>query len=299
MVTGQSLVLYSRLHLVVRKRLILKLVLAMIIWNAVTLHTPTIVLTIGSNGPNGAHWAPIFNIMERIQLAIFCVQEFIISTIYILYTVKLLGSIYHSRTRTVMFQLLLINGICLGMDVVLIGLEYSNNYVGETSIKPMLYAIKLKLEFAVLNQLVGLTRAGFTEEQHRMGGHAHESRELSQRNPSSDHGILGRTTRIFRGSLSKSAASSPPMRKDQIITTQQVDVISEPKSKSQVRTSVRDSPHSIARAHSPFGIDNKLGRHSRSIRLPSIESATLSSGDQPIRRGSSPSMDSVLLSKPS
>ncbi|KAG8528593.1 uncharacterized protein KY384_006280 [Bacidia gigantensis] len=166
MVTGQSFVLYSRLHLVVRKRRTLRLVLSMIIIDAVVLHTPTIVLTIGSNGPSGAHFAPIFNVMERIQLAIFCIQEFIISTIYIFCTVRLLKSIYHTKTRSVMMELIIINFVCLSMDVVLVALEYSNNYVGETSAKAMLYAIKLKLEFAVLNQLMSLTSRGLTEENY-------------------------------------------------------------------------------------------------------------------------------------
>ena len=130
MVPGQYFVLFSRLHLVVRKKRTLNLVLGMIIIDAIILHTPTIVLTIGSNGPNGPHFAPIFNVMERIQLAMFCIQEFIISTIYIVCTVRLLKSIYHSRTRAVMFELIAINFVFLSMDIILIGLEYSNNYVG-------------------------------------------------------------------------------------------------------------------------------------------------------------------------
>lgn len=45
MVTGQSLVLYSRLHLVVRRRL--RWVLGMIILNAIVLHGGTTVLVFG------------------------------------------------------------------------------------------------------------------------------------------------------------------------------------------------------------------------------------------------------------
>lgn len=37
----------------------------------------------------------------------------------------------------------------MGMDLVLICLEYTNNCVGKASIKPMIYAIKLKLEFTI------------------------------------------------------------------------------------------------------------------------------------------------------
>lgn len=51
-----------------------------------------------------------------------------------------------------MVRLILINSICIIMDIVLICLEYANKYVGEASIKLVIYAIKLKLEFTFLNQ---------------------------------------------------------------------------------------------------------------------------------------------------
>lgn len=234
MVTGQAFVLYSRLHLVLRKPRTLNYVLALIIVDAIVLHLPTIIFTYGSNSPNAQFWVHKFNVMERIQLAGFCIQEFIISTIYIVSTVRLLGAIYHSRTRKVMFQLILINGICIGMDIILIGLEYTNNYVGEASIKPMLYAIKLKLEFAVLNQLMGLTKAGLTEGNRWRSGNDPNSHELKDRTIGSHHdaeaGAPQRkagtwtTAKGIRGSLS-GAAVAPP---EQIYKTQHVDVVSEP-----------------------------------------------------------------------
>ena len=244
MVTGQAFVLYSRLHLVVRNPRTLRLILFMIIFDAIALHVPTIVFTYGSNSPDAAVWAPRFNIMERIQLMGFCLQEFIIATVYIVATVRLLGSIYHSMTRKVMFQLLLINFICIGMDIVLIGLEFTNNYVGEASVKPMIYSIKLKLEFAVLNQLMGLTKAGFTEENHwRADGHSHELRQrgtLVSTNadpeaiPTRKAGTWT-TAKAIRGSFSGARVSMT--HPEQIYKTQQVDVVTEPKSKSTSDTS--------------------------------------------------------------
>ena len=236
MVTGQALVLYSRLHLVVRKPRTLRYVLALIVVDAIVLHIPTIIFTYGSNSPNASFWVHKFNVMERIQLVGFCIQEFIISTIYIISTVRLLGAIYHSMTRKVMFQLILINCICIGMDIILIGLEFSNNYVGEASIKPMMYAIKLKLEFAVLNQLMGLTKAGLTEGNRWRSGGEPNSHELKQRTLPSMHdpeaGAPPRKAGTWipakgiRGSFSGTAAKAPP---EQIFKTQHVDVVSEPK----------------------------------------------------------------------
>lgn len=47
MVTGQSLVLYSRLHMLFIERRTLRLVLAMIIFNALAIHVTGISLSIG------------------------------------------------------------------------------------------------------------------------------------------------------------------------------------------------------------------------------------------------------------
>lgn len=137
MVTGQAFVLYSRLHLILRDLRILRCILRLILFNVLTLHVPIVLFTYGSNSPSATsgNWTSRFNTMERIQLTRFYIQETIISIIYIHSTVKLLKSIYHTSTRTVMMQLMLINCTCIGMDVVLICLEYTNKYVGEASIK--------------------------------------------------------------------------------------------------------------------------------------------------------------------
>ena len=245
MVTGQAFVLYSRLHLVVRNQQTLRYVLAMIIFDAIALHLPTIIFTYGSNSPNAAFWTPKFNVMERIQLVGFCLQEFVISTVYITSTVRLLGSIYHSMTRKVMLQLLLINCICIGMDIILIGLEFTNNYVGEAAIKPMIYAIKLKLEFAVLNQLMGLTKAGFTEENQFRGGEHGASHELRNRTLATKvdpeipaerkAGTWQTTGKGLRGSFSGARMSLT--HPEQIFQTHHVDVTSEPVSKDASNTS--------------------------------------------------------------
>ncbi|KAL8769868.1 MAG: hypothetical protein Q9209_004306 [Squamulea sp. 1 TL-2023] len=182
MVTGQAFVLYSRLHLVIRNQKTLRYLLWMIIVNGFCFHIPTIVFTVGINSPNQPFWQPKFDIMERIQLVGFSLQECLISTVYIVSTVRILGSVYHSMTRKVMLQLILINVVCIGMDIVLIGLEFTSKYMAQASIKPMIYAIKLKLEFTVLNQLMGLSKAGFTEgSRWRGGGPSHQSHELKDR----------------------------------------------------------------------------------------------------------------------
>ncbi|KAI9890939.1 MAG: hypothetical protein M1814_003440 [Vezdaea aestivalis] len=166
MVTGQSVVLYSRLHLVVRDHKILRGVLIMICVDAFLFHTPTTVLTFGSNRPSPLDdpltkaFTHAFNIMEKIQMTAFCIQEFIISGLYVWATLKLLKPIYHGRTRKVMTHLIWINIIIVALDVVLLAMEYKNYYEIQATLKAMVYSIKLKLEFAVLNQLMTLANAG-------------------------------------------------------------------------------------------------------------------------------------------
>ncbi|KAI9860067.1 MAG: hypothetical protein M1824_003305 [Vezdaea acicularis] len=171
MVTGQSVVLYSRLHLVVRDHRILRGVLIMICVDAFCFHIPTTVLTFGSNRPQRddltTSFTNAFSYMERIQMTAFCTQEFIISGLYVWATLKLLKPIYHGRTRKVMTHLIWINVIIVILDIVLLVMEYKNYYEIQATLKAMVYSIKLKLEFAVLNQLMTLANAGVNEAQMR------------------------------------------------------------------------------------------------------------------------------------
>lgn len=158
MVPGQSVVLYSRLHLVVQNRRVLRFVLWLIIVDAFILLIPTTILTFSTAYVQTDPFIRGYNVMERMQLAWFCCQEFIISGIYICETVKLLQLMPdkdHRRTR-IMYELLAINFVIILMDVGLLLVEYIGYYSLQTTLKPMVYSIKLKLEFGVLGKLVSL-----------------------------------------------------------------------------------------------------------------------------------------------
>ncbi|OJJ47606.1 hypothetical protein ASPZODRAFT_131150 [Penicilliopsis zonata CBS 506.65] len=157
MVTGQSVVLYSRLHLVMRNPPVLRWVLRMIVVDAVLLHLPTTVLTYGAN-LHPANYAFVYgySVMEKIQMTGFFLQETILSSLYIWETVRLLRMDPSREKRRIMYELIVINAVIILMDVVLLILEYMNNYIMETILKGTIYSIKLKLEFAVLGKLVRL-----------------------------------------------------------------------------------------------------------------------------------------------
>lgn len=160
MVPGQSIVLYSRLHLVVQNPKVLSLVLYVIVVDAVILLIPTTVLTFSTAYVGSLPVIEGYNVMERLQLAWFCAQEFLISGIYIHETLKLLRFMPHKDDHRyrIMYELLAINFIIILMDIALLVLEYVGFYSLQTTLKPAVYSVKLKLELGVLGKLVALVQ---------------------------------------------------------------------------------------------------------------------------------------------
>lgn len=158
MVTGQALVLYSRLHLVVSDINKLRSVLWMIIINALVFHIPMTVLFFSlSNNPALARAAAIF---DRIQVTGFCIQDFVICGIYIREALRALGPVLEVRGkegRKVIINLIWVNVVVVILNCLLLIVEYKLHYI-EVSFKTVVYSIKLKLEFSVLNRLRSLTR---------------------------------------------------------------------------------------------------------------------------------------------
>lgn len=108
-----------------------------------------------------------YSIMEKIQVTAFCIQEFIISGLYLYETRRILqpsASFQKKRTRQVMLHLIYVNVLIILMDITLLCMEYANLYEIQITFKGTLYSIKLRLEFAVLNSLMSLTRSGNSDE---------------------------------------------------------------------------------------------------------------------------------------
>ncbi|OOF98984.1 hypothetical protein ASPCADRAFT_41855 [Aspergillus carbonarius ITEM 5010] len=207
MVTGQSLVLYSRLHLVVRHHIMLRFILIMIICDAFLLQIPTTILCYGTNSTAYADFALPYAVYERIQVTAFFVQESIISGVYIFETFKLLRSealvmedTHRDAARRLMLHLICMNVIVLVLDVAIVVLQFVGRYALQTAAKGFIYSVKLKLEFSILNQLVafvyhphtlnsGSPEAGTSErnlwavgqeaEQRTRDGHCRHSRNCA------------------------------------------------------------------------------------------------------------------------
>lgn len=82
MITGQSVLLYFRLHIVVKNQKQIRFVLIMIIFNAIWLDIPIIVLVYGSNSSNPEPFVGAYPIFEKLQLTVYFVQETIVSALY-------------------------------------------------------------------------------------------------------------------------------------------------------------------------------------------------------------------------
>jgi hypothetical protein len=154
----------------------------MIIVDGILLHSITTVLTFGSNSNSLTpktlqRFVNGYSIMEKTQMVGFFLQELILSVIYIREAIRLLklsetvnddaqsfqngtshGHLRNSRVRKTIYQLLAINVIIIIMDLALLGVEFANLYLIETTLKGVVYSIKLKLEFAVLGKLVQFVR---------------------------------------------------------------------------------------------------------------------------------------------
>ncbi|KAH7268948.1 uncharacterized protein BKA55DRAFT_629504 [Fusarium redolens] len=159
MVTGKSMVLYSRLHLVLRHPRILRAVLIAIYVDAVICYVPTTILVYGSNSSNPGPFVNPYSIWEKVQVTIFFLQELVISGLYILATTKLLrvtAITGRDGHRDVMRHLIGVSILVVILDITILALEYANLYSLQTSYKAFAYSVKLKLEFSILNRLVAV-----------------------------------------------------------------------------------------------------------------------------------------------
>jgi hypothetical protein len=161
MVTGQSMVLYSRLHLICRNRKVQRAVLWMIVANWFISNVPTTVFVFGASSPNPEPYNMPYGIWERLQLCLYFTQEVIISSIYGTEVVKMLkpdffagkqdtnaskGTVssthsFGKRVRNsdvnkrIMRHLLWVNVVIVALDVTLLVVQFAGLYEIQTLYK--------------------------------------------------------------------------------------------------------------------------------------------------------------------
>ncbi|KAK1490284.1 integral membrane protein [Colletotrichum tamarilloi] len=161
MVTGQSVVLWSRLHLVVYNRITIQLVLALIITSFFCVHIPQTVLFAGVWAGNSPVWDTRFKIFEKASLMVFTLQEMIITGIFVRAGFRNFKSLFEFKAqeaKVLLSFLISMFVLVFLLDTGLVILEYTGYFVFQTTSKPIVYSIKLKVEFAVLEKLLAFTR---------------------------------------------------------------------------------------------------------------------------------------------
>lgn len=161
LVSGQSVVLYSRLGVILHNPRILRLVLWMIIIDGMAFYVTTTVIHYGTYSGDGT-FDTAATIIEKIQMTGFCIQEFIISGLYVLEVWRLSKVLIHEKSRQTMWELLVINLVIIALDIALLTLEYLGLSVLEQTFKGTAYSFKLKMELAILGKLVSMAQTHST-----------------------------------------------------------------------------------------------------------------------------------------
>ncbi|KAJ9634425.1 hypothetical protein H2204_006250 [Knufia peltigerae] len=156
MIICQSLVLYSRLGLIIDNVKILMGVKWMIVISSFVFLVPTVVLDFACTYSKKPSFSEAYFYMEHIQMTGITIQELAISSLYLWKTSNLLKVISKSNSRSMVWQLFTINVVIIGMDIALIVLEYKHLQLYQESIKAFVYSVKLKLELNILSKLVDL-----------------------------------------------------------------------------------------------------------------------------------------------
>ncbi|KAF9772205.1 hypothetical protein IL306_010109 [Fusarium sp. DS 682] len=159
--TGQALVLYSRLDLLVKSVTVLKITKWMIILNAVIWHSTITILLFTISTQQKLDRNGAFIKVQKVQLAFFCAQDFVLSGLYIWKTMDIIKKKESEfQTPRIIFHLFAINvGIVL-VDIVLLAVGFTNNFLWQQGIKAVAYSVKLKIEFAILGKLSDYVHKG-------------------------------------------------------------------------------------------------------------------------------------------
>ncbi|KAL6231285.1 hypothetical protein BDW75DRAFT_233730 [Aspergillus navahoensis] len=166
---SQALVLYSRLYLITKGRIV-TFVLWLIIISSVGLYIPSITVLVGASAGNRRFFGTqIEHLNERYATVGSIAREFLICGIYIYEAIRHLKPIMHIKGRAglkVLIHLIAVNVAVVLLDLLIVMSLCTTKYhirgwYRGAGIPYGVFAqsVKLKIEFSVLNKLVGLLDA--------------------------------------------------------------------------------------------------------------------------------------------
>ncbi|MCJ1266404.1 hypothetical protein MMC22_006289 [Lobaria immixta] len=238
-VTAHSLVLYSRLHLVVKNEKIQRCVFIMILTTIFTFIIPAWVVVWPayntSDHKMSSTWSPRLGIVNRYLQIGYTITESIISGLYIWSLVKLLRLKSNVRHRRVMTDLIYVNVMVIAFDILQVTFEYANQVGLSRPIQNFCYILRLRLEFIVLNQLMDVAARGIRRRTFGETRYYHTANQESMR--SHDN-----------APQQKAKNSHPSMKRDSFKDPEQTtaplsiplsDSISSPKSNYHLKSATR------------------------------------------------------------
>jgi hypothetical protein len=132
MIPGQSLVLYSRLHLITQNRRLLRFILWLIIVDSVCLIPTSVILgwtAVFGHNPTSLRGYGVF---EKIQMSVFTAQELIISGVYLGVAWKVFDVILKGKTKNIIWQVIAFNIFIICLDATLLTIEFFNLFMVRT-----------------------------------------------------------------------------------------------------------------------------------------------------------------------
>ncbi|KAI0112019.1 hypothetical protein GGR51DRAFT_557200 [Nemania sp. FL0031] len=205
MVTGQACVLFSRLHLVIGNPRKLRWILFMVAAIFMCFQVPTAILysVISFKEREKTRATAAFDVIEVVQLVVFTLEEALLSGLYVYAsrrTLKPMMIIRGPKVRALLHELVGLFILVIVLDLSLVVVQLAKLFYIQTTYKPLVYSIKLKVEAYVLNNLVTLLVDGRCTCQHGTKFQSNrpalnttrEGSWRSRRNPSAATGVMTR-----------------------------------------------------------------------------------------------------------
>ncbi|KAK8144085.1 hypothetical protein G3M48_006316 [Beauveria asiatica] len=138
MVVPQSWVLYSRLHLLMRATNTLQIIKYVLIFNSIVFALPTMVI-----GTLATY--KYLKDIRPLQLHFWSLSS---------------TASNHKpppkERSPVLRHLIYVNILIIVLDIILLGIQCADLFYLQAALKPCIYGLKLKAEFAILNRLIGI-----------------------------------------------------------------------------------------------------------------------------------------------
>ncbi|KAL2857077.1 hypothetical protein BJY01DRAFT_231129 [Aspergillus pseudoustus] len=155
---AQSLVLYSRLHLITPKGPLLRFVFWVIIVTSIILLLPFTIILIGLSTGN-VHLAGPQYYAEQHMITGTVIREILICALYIHQSARQLApiiTIKEAAGRRVLLHIMLVNIAVIILDILTLLLLYHSRSGMGSAYTCMSHSVKLRMEFVVLNNLLEL-----------------------------------------------------------------------------------------------------------------------------------------------